>query len=123
MKNTVLYITFFFCLFLSAHTTTAQHKVCCACNGVGRFSSTRFIPGTTIPETVTVYCQLCWGTGAGDCRVKPIQSPDTPQVTRAQDTKIYLDYLTKVVGCRCRRAIPTPDEFWRTRPDLNLPRL
>lgn len=124
MKKLIQVATLAVTLLACTQFSYAQTKVCCACNGVGQFFSTAFIPGTTNPETITTYCSLCSGTGAGNCVRKATPAPSTlPPGNRPGDTKIYLDYLMKLVDCKNCRPTPQPAEFWRTRPDLNLPPL
>ena len=116
MKKLVQVIVIALVFLTCAQTVYSQSKVCCACNGRGQWFYNAFYPGTTVPYVQTVYCSLCGGHGKGDCDLKkeiPVEDP-----TDQRPSKVYFDYLIKLATCRCGARIPSPDEFWSTRPDL-----
>jgi hypothetical protein len=119
MKKLVQVSIIAFLFLTCAQTAYSQSKVCCACNGRGQWFYNAFYPGTTVPYIQTVYCSLCGGHGKGDCDFKKDNSGTTPD---PHPSKVYFDYLLKLVNCHCGARIPSPDEFWSTRPDLKQPK-
>lgn len=103
---------------ISAQNTTG-HFVCCRCAGKGAWYST-YLDANSNVQILQTNCGTCNGTGMGECDkadLKPVVPKPTPP-TDPRPNKLYLDYLIKVVNCRCGKPIPTPDDFWKTRPDL-----
>jgi hypothetical protein len=95
------------------------HMVCCGCSGKGASYST-YLDANSNVQMLRTDCGTCSGTGIGTCekaKLVPL-TPTLPTPSEERPNKVYFDYLLKLVYCNCNRPTPSPDEFWKTRPDL-----